>query len=159
MSSEQMFFRRADREDIPMLTEARLAYLRTEFGEVSEEIAEALPCYFEDRLNKELFAYICTDEGRLAGAVLLLVAEKPPSPSFPSGRVGTVLNIITLPEYRRQGIARRLMRMLIGDAKKMQLDHIELKATEAGHPLYRSLGFQDVWSEYRSMKLPFGREM
>ena len=159
MSSEQMFFRKADREDIPMLTEARLAYLRTEFGEVSEEIGEALPCYFEDRLNKELFAYICTDEGRLAGTVLLLVTEKPPSPSFPSGRVGTVLNVITLPEYRRRGIARRLMKMLVGDAEKMQLDHIELKATEAGYPLYRSLGFQDVLSEYRSMKLPFGREM
>ena len=85
-------FRKADRNDIPMLTEARLAYLWTEFGEVSEDIADALPRYFEAHLNRDLFACICTDEGRLAGTVFLLVTEKPPSPSFPGGRVVAVLN-------------------------------------------------------------------
>ena len=57
-----------------------------------------------------------------------------------------------MPEYRRRGIARRLMDMLIADAETMRFDHIELKATEEGHHLYRSLGSEDVQSVYRDMK-------
>lgn len=37
----------------------------------------------------------------------------------------------------------------------MGLDFVELKATDAGYSLYRSLGFEDSVSKYHNMKIAF----
>jgi predicted acetyltransferase len=74
------------------------------------------------------------------------------SPAFINGRTGTVLNVYTYPQYRKQGYAKMIMKALLDDAKEMKLSVIELKATEAGYPLYRSVGFTDDVSGYHLMK-------
>ena len=61
------------------------------------------------------------------------------------------------PQFRRKGIASALMKMLIAESEKLGLDLVELKATDAGYRLYRSLGFEDAVSEYHSMKLIINR--
>ena len=35
----------------------------------------------------------------------------------------------------------------------MGLDFVELKATDAGYNLYKSIGFKDVISKYHNMKI------
>ena len=42
--------------------------------------------------------------------------------------------------------------MLLSDAVDKNISPIELKATEDGYNLYKSLGFEDVVSKYHSMK-------
>lgn len=42
--------------------------------------------------------------------------------------------------------------MLLAGSPKMGLDYVELKATDAGYHLYRTLGFEDAASKYHSMK-------
>ncbi len=39
--------------------------------------------------------------------VALLIVEKPMSPSFITGKTGTVLNVYTKPEYRNKGYAKK----------------------------------------------------
>ena len=87
------------------------------------------------------------------GSAFLVVNEMPPNASFPNGRTGTVLNVYVAPAYRRQGIAKALMELLIADAKALELDFIELKASADGYPLYKKLGFKDSVSSFRPMKL------
>ena len=153
-----MDFTRAGFGDIDMLVKARQSYLLTDFDTVPESVVAALPDYFEKHLNKELFAFLCTENGKLVGSAFLLVTAKPPSPAFPSGKVGSVLNVYTAPEYRRRGVAKTLMGMLIDEAEKMRLDHIELKATDDGYPLYKALGFADEHSHYRDMRYDFDKK-
>ena len=50
------------------------------------------------------------------------------------------------------GIAGKLMKLLLSESEKMGLDFVELKATDAGYSLYRSLGFEDAVSKYHNMK-------
>ncbi len=50
--------------------------------------------------------------------------------------------VLTDPAHRRRGFARRLMEHLIEALAARQVDWIKLDATEAGAPLYRSLGFE-----------------
>lgn len=38
-------------------------------------------------------------------------------------------------------------------ANELKLDYIELKSTDDGYPLYQSLGFREMETRYRSMKL------
>ena len=39
------------------------------------------------------------------------------SPAFITGKTGTVLNVYTRQEYRKQGYAKQLMNVLLEDAK------------------------------------------
>ena len=151
-----MTFEKASQADIGALAALRLAYLEEDFGGIPESkkagIADRLPAYFARHLNRDLFVFVCRDAGEAVGCCFLLVTEKPASPAFPPGRTGTALNVYTKPAYRRQGIAARLMEMLLREAEALALDYVELKATDAGHRLYRSLGFMDVSEKYHPMK-------
>ena len=74
------------------------------------------------------------------------------SPMFITGRTGTVLNVYTKPICRHKGYATAIMQMLLQDAVKMNLSSVELKATDAGYNLYKSVGFTDDVSKYHCMK-------
>ena len=138
-------------------TDIRMAYLCEDFPEMSAELAsqirERLPRYFAEHLNRDFFAYIAEDNGAVIASAFLTVQEMPPNSSFPHGRTGTVLNVYVSPEYRRQGIASQMMGMLISDARAMELDYIELKASADGYPMYKKLGFEDSISSFKPMKL------
>ena len=150
-----MEYERATAADAEELTRLRLAYLAEDLGPLSAEEASAfgraLPDYFRRSLGGNLSAYVAREGGKVVACALLLAVEKPMSPSFPNGRTGTVLNVYTEPTYRRRGVARRLMEMLLADARERGFCVVELKATEDGCPLYRSLGFEESRTKYRVM--------
>ena len=139
------------------LTELRIEYLTEDYGGLSltelEQFREKLPHYFKSHLNVDLFAYVCRAGELIAGCCFLFISEKPPNPSFINGKTGTLLNVYTRPEFRRKGIAGRLIKMLIADSSEMKLDFLELKSTDEGYELYKSLGFEDAVSKYHNMKL------
>ena len=74
------------------------------------------------------------------------------TPDFLNGNTGTVLNVYTKPEHRHKGYAQKLIEMMLADAKQMDLDFVELKATEDGYGLYKKVGFKDAVSKYHDMK-------
>ena len=63
-----------------------------------------------------------------------------------------MLNVYTRPQFRRRGVARELMKMLLSEAGRLGLDFVELKSTDEGYELYRSVGFEDSVSKYHNMK-------
>lgn len=131
------------------LIELRMAYLAADFGELSPKdeasIRAALPSYFERHLGRDLTAFVArAEDGRIASVALLLVGEKPANPRFVNGRIGTVFNVYTVPEFRRRGLASQVMGKLVAFAREQALDLVELNATDEGYPLYRSLGFADA---------------
>lgn len=152
-----MIFEKASINDLASLVELRIAYLSEDYQDMSEfqitQIAEKLPDYYHNHLNRDLFAYVCREEDKIISCCFLYVTEKPPNPTFINGKTGTVLNVYTKSEYRRRGIAGKLIKLLISDAEKIGLDFVELKATDAGYNLYKSFGFKDVISKYHNMKI------
>ena len=151
-----MIFEKANANDISTLTDLRIEYLLEDYGEIPQDklslIVANLPPYFDSHLNKDLFAFVCRDDDIIAGCCFLYISEKPSNPSFINGKTGTVMNVYTRPQFRRKGIAGRLMKMLLAESEKLRLDFVELKSTDAGYKLYRSIGFEDVVSKYHNMK-------
>ena len=150
-----MIFEKATIKDINGLTDLRLAYLQEDLGVITnkELIQESLPGYYEKHLNKDLMVYVARDEEDIVSCAFLLIVEKPMSPSFITGKTGTVLNVYTKPEYRNKGYAKKLMTMMLEDATAQDVSIIELKATEDGYSLYKSVGFEDVVVKYHNMKI------
>lgn len=66
-----------------------------------------------------------------------------PTFSHPTGKRAHLMNVYTRREYRRRGIARKMVELLIRETWKKGVTEISLDATESGRPLYESMGFTD----------------
>lgn len=149
-------FGKATSQDINDLVEIRLAFLSEDHGEMTDEqiqqLRASLPAYYAKHLNQDLFVYVARKE-RIVSCCFLLISEKPANPRLIHGRTGTLFNVYTHKAYRRQGLAKKLLAKMLADAQFMDLDEIELKATDQGYFLYRSLGFQDEQMKYHRMHM------
>ena len=59
----------------------------------------------------------------------------------------------TLPEHQRKGMGRALLTRVIDDYRRRGVERFYLGATEAGRPLYASLGFE---TDRRALRLAPG---
>jgi GNAT superfamily N-acetyltransferase len=84
-----------------------------------------------------------TPANEAVGSGGAVIDHHPPGPSNLSGRIGYVMNLVTVPRYRRRGIARRVMRVMLKWLAEQDIQHVVLHATETGRPLYEELGFVD----------------
>lgn len=60
---------------------------------------------------------------------------------------GYIMNLCVHPEFRRQGIARRLMEALLDGCREAELAFVTLEVRESNAPaisLYKSLSFEEV---------------
>lgn len=152
-----MEVRIATKADIASLVALRLEYLRADYSVLPKEVEQVLraqlPLYFSRHLGKDCHVYLAEEHQSAVSCAFLIVLEKPANPTFPTGKVGTVMNVYTRPVYRRRGFACALLEQLISDARKMDLSYLELKATEQGLRLYQRLGFNREISRYLPMRL------
>lgn len=150
-------YRKATHKDIDVLIKLRLAYLTEDRGELSKDEAEAIATqlkdYFSRQLNNNFIALLVENDGQAISTVFMAVAEKPANPAFITGKTATILNVFTHPDYRRKGLAMKLLTMMISEAMTMNISYLELSATDSGKPLYEKLGFVQKQSKYTEMKL------
>ena len=64
-----------------------------------------------------------------------------PTFSHPTGKRAHLMNVYTKCEYRCQGIARKMVELLIEKTWEKGATGISLDATALGRPLYESIGF------------------
>jgi ribosomal protein S18 acetylase RimI-like enzyme len=62
-----------------------------------------------------------------------------------STRIGWIGMLLTHPDFRRRGIATKLLACAIKSLQDRDMECIGLDATPEGFPLYRKLGFVDEW--------------
>ena len=62
----------------------------------------------------------------------------------PTGNTGGITLMATPPEHQRKGMGRALLSQVIDDYRRRGVERFHLGATEAGRPLYTSLGFELV---------------
>lgn len=155
--ANDVVFGKASEADIEALVRIRLEYLNTDFsvsGEQEEQLMNELPGYYRKHLGNDFIAYIAKVKGEIVASAFLVIFEMPANTNFITGRIGNVLNVYTKPQYRRQGVASRLMSTLIKEAKVLSLSYLELKATADGYPLYQKLGFQNqIFIHIKPMRL------
>lgn len=147
---------KATQKDIDKLIQLRFAFLQEEYTQITEEeyagLKHTLRSYFEGHLVQNTFIAILLEEnGETVSTCFLSMNEKPASPSFPNGKTATLLNVFTYPAFRRKGYAGKTVQRIIEEAKEMKIDVIDLLATEAGFPLYLTLGF--TTTEHSFMRL------
>jgi ribosomal protein S18 acetylase RimI-like enzyme len=76
--------------------------------------------------------------GKLAACGAGVVNRRLPNPFHPHDLVGYVQWMSTDPAFRRQGMARAVLRAVLAWFSQRGVDNVELHATAEGEPLYRS---------------------
>jgi len=80
-------------------------------------------------------------ERRVVAGGGVLVSTWPAGPHDPLTRRALIINVYTEPEVRRQGLARRLMLLMIQWLKEQGFSSVALHASDAGRHLYKTMGF------------------
>jgi GNAT superfamily N-acetyltransferase len=84
------------------------------------------------------------NDGGIAAGLGLWLMDWPPHMVGPGRWRANILNVYTRPESRRNGLARRLMDEALGWCRANQVSAVILHASEAGRPLYESMGFKST---------------
>lgn len=138
-----MEYRIATKDDIDTLMSIRLEMLRivNELSDdfvFSDELIENSRLYF---LEGNQTTAIALNNGKAVACASISYIDIMPTFSHPTGNRAHLMNVYTNADYRRKGIANRLVRMLIDEAKERGVTEISLDSTASGRPLYESLGF------------------
>ena len=93
-------------------------------------------------------------QGVLAACAVGAVETRLGGPDNPSGETGYVFNVATDPGHRRQGYSRQCMSALLDWYSDRGIKTVDLYASPAGEPLYRSLGFSRKPDSAMRLRLP-----
>ena len=88
------------------------------------------------------FGFIAEEDGLPIAGIGLMIIDWPPHPSHPmEDRRGYVLNLFVMPDWRGEGIAKRLMAVAEDNFTQRGISYAILHATETGRPLYERTGW------------------
>lgn len=130
----------ARESDLPVVLAIRMEMLSdvNKGKSFDEEFRERTRDYFTNGVQTTALAF---DGENAVGCATICYVRVMPTFSHPTGNRAHIMNVYVNAEYRRRGIAREMMKMLLDEAKSRGVTQITLDATESGRPLYQALGF------------------
>ena len=130
----------AQESDLPAVLTIRMEMLSdvNKGKSFDEEFRERTRDYFT---NGDQTTALAFDGENAVGCATICYVRVMPTFSHPTGNRAHIMNVYVNAEYRRRGIAREMMKMLLDEAKLREVTQITLDATESGRPLYQALGF------------------
>ena len=129
--------------DIDEYVALRIRQLREEGATEDIDLAPALRDYYARHLSDGTFAaWLAVEGGRIVDTSGMSFAEKPPWFSCPTGRIGLLSSMYTLPEYRRRGIGRALLSRVVDEARQRGCGSVWITASDMGVLLYTDFGFE-----------------
>jgi GNAT superfamily N-acetyltransferase len=136
--------RQATVADVEALAELRWQMsIEYQKGDVSREQYIATYCEtVRDPLAQGTYlAWLAEADGAPVACAVLIWWPMPPNIEELHRRRGYVSSVFTHPEYRRLGLARTLMEMLLASARDLGISKVLLNSSTMGRPLYLSMGF------------------
>ncbi len=148
---DEIIYRPATVDDVADLTELRLAFLaEVSTGPADAAARAAIFGYFSSAIPAGgFFAYIAVVRSLIIATSGLVYHDHPPSSVHPTGREGYIMNMYTIPAWRRRGVATKLVCMLIDQARQNRCDRISLHTHPQGRSIYVKAGFIPIDTEMR----------
>lgn len=133
-------------DDVELLVAHRLSLLREVHPELETKIEESEEWtrgWIRKKLAEgALIGFLAkAQDGRVAGSGCIWLREEQPRPTNPRMVAPYLMSMYTAPEFRRKGVARLIVQSALKWCKERGYERVNLHASEAGKPLYESLGF------------------
>ncbi len=149
---EPPLIRRATLQDAEILTQQRRAIAAatgTTDVCILDTIASNFSSWVREKLARdEYLGWLAVDgsgddEYVIAGAGLWLM-DWPLSARNLSGKNPYIMNVYTHPAYRRLGLGRELVAIMVDYCRENSFPFATLHTTQSGRPLYETMGFHET---------------
>lgn len=87
------------------------------------------------------FAYA---DDKIIGCGGICFYREMPSPDNPNGGCAYLMNIYTVPKYRKCGVGKSIVIWLMQQANERSVGKIYLESSEHAHEFYKKIGFHDM---------------
>ncbi|NLR59607.1 GNAT family N-acetyltransferase [Chitinophaga polysaccharea] len=139
-------YRKADISDIPQLITLRLKFLKEVYPKADSAqdhtLTAHLNMYLAEHLRADSFVnWIAEAEGKVVASAGIIFYNQPPLYHNLEGKVAYILNVYTLPAFRRKGIAKYLLEKILEEARKRNTGKVSLHTSKDGRLLYEQFGF------------------
>src|ERR1700722_9463803 len=148
----EIIYRQTTPSDLDALVSLRAAFL-CEFYKLPSldtPILTAIREYFSRAVpTGEFVGYFAESCGQIVATGGLIYDRHIPSPTNPTGRQAYILNVYTLPAFRRRGIASAILTKLLDHAKSDGCAKVSLHTVAQARDMYAKAGFTPNASEKR----------
>lgn len=140
-------YHKATTSDIKSLVDSRIVFALEISGSQPQEQVEVLrkqmTYYFSKAIpDNSCISFIARSNDEIAGIGSVQFREQPGNFKNPSGKWGYIMSMYTYPAFRRQGICKNILNLLIEEGKKYGITAFELHATPSGEIVYKANGFE-----------------
>lgn len=143
---DQITYRRAIAEDAETLADLRLRFALELSGEQPEAMLTALrkqlvDFFLKATANNTCISILAEYDSEVVGIGTVHLRDMAGNFRNPTGKWGYIMNMYTIPEFRKKGICSEVLNQLIIEARKAGTTAFELHATAEGEPVYLKGGF------------------
>lgn len=133
---------KATNDDLDRVISSRIEMLNVVNG-LSEEAAcdPAVIDNTREYLKNSNQTTVLAIDGDVVGCATICYINVLPTFDHPSGKRAHIMNVYTRNNYRRQGLAKQMLLILIEEAKQKGITEISLDASDLGRPVYEKCGF------------------
>lgn len=152
-------YRKLAQDDLEAFIAIRITQLREEGAKDGTDLAPALRDYYRRHLADGTFvSWLALEGDRIIGTSGMSFVEKPPYFGCPNGRIGLLSGMYTVPDRRRRGIARKLLGLVVEEARAYGCGTVHITASDMGVLLYRDFGFvkNENFMQYKLQPSPDG---
>jgi len=139
-------YTKASMNELDTLCQLRIEFLEEYWGKQDETLRENLYSklmgYFRTSItNGTYVSFLASNEKEWVGIGGMVMREQPGGFKIPNGKIAYIMNMYTKPGYRKQGVAKHILHLLMEEAKTLGCEALELHATQDGEPVYQKAGF------------------
>lgn len=141
-----MQFTKASPAEADVLTQLRIEFLEEYWGRQEESLRKNLGTKLMDYFSQAISdgSYVCflaKQKEEWVGIGGMVIRQQPGGFKIPNGKIAYIMNMYTRPGYRKHGVAKHILQLLMDEAKSLACEALELHATQDGEPVYQKAGF------------------
>jgi GNAT superfamily N-acetyltransferase len=141
-----LHIREATPADIPeILRQRRAMYEDMDYKDAAglSAMVSVTTSYLAKAMAEGSFrSWLASVETRIVAGGAIIISPWPAHPYDLECRRATILNVYTDRDYRRRGVARRILQTMITWCRHAGFARVDLHASPDGRHLYESLGFE-----------------
>lgn len=139
--------------DIDLLIQLRMEVLadvfKNDFEKMTDTEIEKLKqenrnYYLNQLTNEGHIVCVVYNEKNIIGCGGMCLYNEMPSPDNINGKCAYLMNIYVKPNYRKQGIGKKICSWLIEQAKSKNITKIYLETSDNAKSMYKKLGFEEM---------------
>ncbi|MBR1708573.1 MAG: GNAT family N-acetyltransferase [Clostridia bacterium] len=135
-------YRKLTENDLETFIRMRIGQLHEEGAKEKMDLTPALRDYYQRHMADGTFvSWLALEDGNIIGTSGMSFVEKPPYFGCSTGRIGLLSSMYTDPAYRRQGIAKKLLSLVVNEARNYGCGTVQITASDMGTFLYTDFGF------------------